>query len=195
DVTHTWISDLLLQVFAPNGNNSRLVAGVCNVPGGVANLNKTFSDNAGTFDCSNSTTGTAQPVDPLNPLGDNTVDGTWQIAVADFAPQDTGTFNSWSIELCSTTFVPLSNNSVDLSSRFTLYPNPAKDSFQIGSSAFTTGESRLTIYDLSGRAILSREMDNNALQTVELGATFVQGLYIVELETQEGKSSTKLLVE
>jgi serine protease len=72
DIKHTYIGDLTVTVFAPDGASAVLH----NKTGGSANdLNQTYSLNAGTRDAA----------------------GTWKLKVTDTAGADTGFIDSWSI--------------------------------------------------------------------------------------------------
>lgn len=76
----------------------------------------------------------------------------------------------------------LNNNS------FKIYPNPAKSSFFIESEH----KGNITIYDLSGKKILSK---NNLTGKNQINISLPKGIYLVEFEDQKSKAIKKLIVE
>ena len=77
---------------------------------------------------------------------------------------------------------------------FSLYPNPAKDSFTIKniSSEFLKS---ISLYDFSGKLLLSKSLENNQENTIYT-STLSSGMYVVSIETTNGnKYNSKLVVE
>lgn len=73
-------------------------------------------------------------------------------------------------------------------STFNLYPNPAKNSFFIESK----DSGNVSIYDLSGKKILVK---NNLSGRNQIQINLPKGIYIVEFESQNSKSTKKLVVQ
>lgn len=71
---------------------------------------------------------------------------------------------------------------------FSIYPNPAKNSFQIESVENGT----VKIFDLNGKLIHS-EQKNSAVKQIQI--RFPKGVYLVEFETGKTKSTQKLIVK
>lgn len=77
----------------------------------------------------------------------------------------------------------------DLNSKlFQIYPNPAKDFFQIES----TEKGLVRIYDLNGKLIQKEQMNSTNHQ---LNIQLPKGVYLVEFETKNSKSTQKLIVK
>jgi M6 family metalloprotease-like protein len=82
NVTHTYIGDLRIELFAPSGR-SAVVHG--QLGGSADNLDVSYDSGS--------------PLSPLAGLVGQGMQGTWTLRVADLAPQDTGTLNRWSLEI------------------------------------------------------------------------------------------------
>ncbi|WP_395067375.1 PQQ-dependent sugar dehydrogenase [Flavobacterium sp.] len=77
---------------------------------------------------------------------------------------------------------------------FSLYPNPAKDVFSIKTST-TDFATNVEVHDLSGKLLLSRKLENSQENTIAI-ASLSSGIYLVWIETSNGKSyNTKLVIE
>lgn len=99
DITHTWDSDLTATLFAPDGTPVELFS---NVGGSGDNFSATvLDDEAATSITSGSApfTGVFQPEGSLAAFNDMDAVGTWTLEISDNAKGDSGTLNSWSIEI------------------------------------------------------------------------------------------------
>lgn len=101
DITHSWISDLQLQLQSPKGTNVILAHQPCN---NEDNLFLSFGDNGEKHDnipCPPADGGLYAPLNPLTPFtGENGI-GTWQFIVVDGVNDDGGSLNGWKLEVCS----------------------------------------------------------------------------------------------
>jgi 1,4-alpha-glucan branching enzyme len=80
----------------------------------------------------------------------------------------------------------LANSSFDLANDFTLYPNPANDTFSVSSDADS-----IVIFSITGQRIL--ELKNSLANTAINISNLKSGIYLVQI-TKENKSiSTKLI--
>lgn len=81
---------------------------------------------------------------------------------------------------------PVNLSKIPATNQFTIYPNPANQSFQISASE---NIDRTNIYDLSGKLILHVENENSiSIESLQAG------IYLVELVHQSTKSFHKLCV-
>ncbi|MFZ5829036.1 MAG: S8 family serine peptidase [Planctomycetota bacterium] len=97
DITHTWLSDLTVELMAPDGTRFKLIefAG-----GSGDNFTGTIlDDEASAFvgDGSAPFSGRFRPQVPLSTLDGKSITGTWTLLVTDSALADQGTLNSWGI--------------------------------------------------------------------------------------------------
>ena len=83
DLRHTYVGDLDVKLIAPNGTEVKLHA-----RGG-----RNAQDLVGTFGAD------LRAIDDLKSLVGVDVKGAWQLKVVDLAGQDTGTLNTWSLDL------------------------------------------------------------------------------------------------
>lgn len=77
---------------------------------------------------------------------------------------------------------------------FSLYPNPANDTFSIKSSTAILA-TNVEVHDLSGKLLLTKKLENLQENTIAI-ASLSSGIYLVSIETSNGKNyNTKLVVE
>jgi subtilisin-like proprotein convertase family protein len=99
DIRHTYTSDLMLVLTAPNGATSIMAA----AQGGSGNNFSfaLFDDEATTPVGSGAApfTGAWQPDTPLSLLDGQPVQGEWKLEVTDFADGDTGALDGWKLQL------------------------------------------------------------------------------------------------
>lgn len=77
---------------------------------------------------------------------------------------------------------------------FSLYPNPANDTFSIKTST-TVLATNIELHDLSGKLLLTKKLGNSQENTVGI-STISSGIYLVSIETSNGKNyNTKLVIE
>jgi subtilisin-like proprotein convertase family protein len=191
DVTHPYIGDMLIQVQNPQGEISVLWSNDCV---NQDDIRVTFNDNAPAVNCATTTVGPFSPSTPLADLTGSPINGDWIVAMADFGAGDVGAFNSWAVEVCTTTVTALNNPDVDLF-RFSLSPNPNNGVFNLDFSTHITGDKSLKLYDLQGKLILERKLNDSASNSIDISNTVANGLYLLEIETNQGKQTKKLIIE
>jgi M6 family metalloprotease-like protein len=81
-ITHTYIGDLRIELVAPSGRSVVLHG---QLGEGADNIDTTYDS--------------ATPLSALAGLVGQGMEGSWTLRVADLAPQDVGTLNSWSLEI------------------------------------------------------------------------------------------------
>ena len=102
DISHTYDSDLVIQLVSPTG----ITVTLSNRHGdfGQGYVVTTF-DDAATTPIGNGTppyNGSFQPDQPLAVLNGQIISGTWKLFVADAAQLDTGTIRNWSLNIAPT---------------------------------------------------------------------------------------------
>ncbi len=79
-------------------------------------------------------------------------------------------------------------------SGFSLYPNPAKGLFTIKSSDENLA-TKIDLFDLTGKLLLTKKLENSPENTIATNS-LSKGMYLVTLETKNGRSyTTKLIIE
>ena len=192
NVSHTYVGDLLVRLFAPDLTtyvNLKYVDN-CNAD----NFNATFQDGAGAMTCTNNATGTFAPYESLmDGFGGMDRSGTWYLVVGDAYVGDTGTLNSWSLEFCTQEAV-LENAAFDTND-FVLYPNPNNGSFSLQLTA-VSDKVAVNVYDMRGRLILNKQVQANGLVNEAIELTNAQaGIYLVTIEDGARKVTKKIVVE
>jgi subtilisin-like proprotein convertase family protein len=103
-ITHTWIGDLFISVEHPDGTVVTLWDRACSLND---NMDVLMDDAGAVVVCATPTVGTYTPVsaggDPLDALNGKSAFGDWMLFVSDGAGGDTGTLDTWTIEIGSGT--------------------------------------------------------------------------------------------
>ena len=190
DVTHTYISDLLVRIVHPDGATFVDVwSGDC---GSNDNFDVTFDDTAGSLTCASPTTGTYAPTNPLSTFNGLDAQGDWTILIGDFFAQDTGNLNDWSIEICSEQ--ALSVTDFELSD-LRVYPNPNNGSFNVGFSPKSGQDISIEVYDIRGRAIYSKTYGSVSRfdEVIQLNNAD-SGVYLLSIADGSQKVTKKIVV-
>jgi subtilisin-like proprotein convertase family protein len=103
NLTHTFDSDLVITLTAPNGQQVQL--SFRNGLDGHNYTNTTFDDSASiSIDLGSAPfTGTFRPDSPLAEFNGGAPNGTWTLSIDDVAALDTGTLLNWSLQLTTGT--------------------------------------------------------------------------------------------
>jgi subtilisin-like proprotein convertase family protein len=192
NVTHSFPQDLGIAINSP-GNATQVVVwnGAC---AGNDNFNVTLSDGSPVFTCVANMTGTFAPSSPLAAFNGGNASGTWSLLTADFANTDSGTINSWFIEVCAQTLT-LSAEDFGLD-QFVLYPNPGNGNFNIRFNSASSNEIGIVVHDIRGREIFSRNYQNTGTFEQNVQLTSVQsGVYLVTVKDGNRKEVKKLIIE
>jgi len=101
-VTHTYDGDVLLTLIGPNG--TRVTLANHRGSGGDNFTNTVFDDQAATPIASGTApfTGSYRPDTALSALNGIAANGSWKLEAQDTASGDTGTLQSWSVTLTTT---------------------------------------------------------------------------------------------
>ncbi len=103
NLDHTYVSDLDINLIGPNGVSVSLASAIC---GDCDNFINTVFDDEATTSIQNTVegdepfTGSFAPNQTLTLFDGIMSAGDWTLEIDDVFPEDGGTFNNWSIELC-----------------------------------------------------------------------------------------------
>ncbi len=192
-ISHTWVRDLIVTLISPAGTQVRLVNRPC-TNAALNNIQATFDDNGDALICANNPAvgGTVIPFDALSGLlGENTA-GTWTLRVNDQANQDGGTINTWSIAVCSTQELGVSQHEL---ADFSIYPNPNSGEFHIR-FAPQPGDVRVRVHDMRGREIFVHHYNASGVfeQTIGLKEASA-GIYMVTVENGASQTTRKIVIQ
>ncbi|SCY24922.1 zinc-dependent metalloprotease [Flavobacterium caeni] len=198
NATHSNLQNLTIAVIRPNGGTLYpLFQQQCT---GTANMNVTFDAQGSTFDCFNLNSGSSVKT-PVGDLGsaafiNQNPTGNWQFGFRDtVAGPDSGTINSFSLEVCTAQLQPLGTQQFAFEN-FALYPNPNNGSFKVQFDATAGNQVDILVHDISGRAIFERAYNNTGLFAEEIQLTNAQaGVYMVTVSNGNQKIVKKIVVE
>lgn len=194
NATHSNLQNLSFAVIRPGGALYQYYNQQCS---GTANMNTTFDAQGLTFDCFNLNTNSAvkTPVGDLSTFNGFNPNGNWQFGFRDtVAGADSGTINSFWLEVCTQTLVPLATQQFAFNN-FALYPNPNNGSFKV---QFDSADSKVNIavHDISGRRIFDKAYTNSGLFSEEIQLHNAQaGVYLVTVSNGESKMVKRIVVE
>jgi len=99
DITHSYISDLLIKLVSPSGTEVILLDGIC---GGSDNMYLGIEDNTlGSFNCPPTDSLVYSPIELLSSFINEEANGDWTLSIQDQYNYDGGTFNGWSLNICT----------------------------------------------------------------------------------------------
>ena len=148
-LTHTYDGDLIISLASPAGASITLI----NQRGGSGNdfVNTVLDDEAATAIANGTApfTGSYRPDEALSVFDAEALAGTWTLNVADIASTDTGTLNSWALDIR-----PLA---------YTCTPYNAAPSVQLSAANYSVAEG-------AGSATITATL--NATSTAEVTVTY-----------------------
>jgi subtilisin-like proprotein convertase family protein len=190
--THTYFWDLVARVTHPDGTSARTLNRNCNQVS--TGFNILFNDGAPAIVCSANATGTYAPADPLAVFNGKPSNGNWSLIVNDFWGGDTGTINSWSMEICSqvTTLVTPDFGLAE----FSVFPNPSNGAFTVQFNSDSTNDVQISVHDIRGRNIFTNRYNNTGIfvQNIEL-AKVQAGVYLVTVQDGDKKDVRRIIVK
>ncbi|MFK5959453.1 MAG: proprotein convertase P-domain-containing protein [Lutibacter sp.] len=168
NISHTYIQDLVISVIAPDATEIVLFDRECN---GENDISATYDDAAAaTITCDTPVTGTNIPTNLLSGFNGKSSLGDWTLKVLDYYNVDTGTINSWSIEICQTQTI---TNSTFTNSPITVGANGSYTLIQAETEATSVGSiASEQVYMLAVLPTVGEVRLNNVALT--LGETFTQ---------------------
>ncbi|WP_282134691.1 reprolysin-like metallopeptidase [Seonamhaeicola maritimus] len=194
DITHTYKGDLQIAILSPESTQINLITpGLCS----TGSLVVKFDDDGTSLDCANTEGNEVyKPENPLSVFNGEDPFGKWLLGVVDLASGDTGTLNSWFVELCTTT-VSLSNSDFyGFEKSLKVFPNPNKGEFTIKFNNATKSNIDLEVYDLRGRIIYSQKYQNVTSFDESINLNNIQsGMYILNLSDGLRQSTKKIIIE
>jgi len=197
NITHTYLSDVQTDISSPQNPTTfvKLFNRSCGNTNGTLNLR--FSDGAAAINCTGGTTlQTVVPGESLTSFNGQNPQGNWTFRVYDNYTGDTGTINSWSIEVCTQTFA-LSTPSNQFAD-FAVYPNPSNGNFNIQFTSHSSNGNgvKVLVHDMRGRVILENNFENSTTfnQNIQLNNAQA-GVYLLTVTDGDIKETKKIVVE
>ena len=192
DVTHTYVGDLQFLLQSPTG--TQVIAYAANTCGGNDNLDIILFDSAPTIACATPTVGDAKTANPFSGFDGEGLNGQWILGVVDGAGGDTGTVNSWTLTVCTTTETALSTSEFELEN-FMVYPNPTSGKFNVKFN--TLDDSEVKLFDIRGRSIYQEQFEakggkfNEQLNFSDLS----KGIYVLNITSGDKNYVKKIVID
>jgi len=191
ELTHNRLKDLDIELESPDGEIVQLWSKtLCDSEG----MDISFVDGAQELpdsNCGSLISGVFEPVELLNAFKDGNTDGDWTLRVTDFVSSNTGTIDSWSIEIC--TAITLNNQEFSTDS-FTLHPNPAHNNVKI---LFETPgyENLISLYTVNGRLVNTQNVSNSkSIYNLDI-SNLSPGIYFVKVNQNNTETVKKLIIK
>lgn len=196
NITHSYLSDVQTDISSPQNPTTfvKLYNRSCGNTNGTLNLK--FSDGGAAINCTagGATQQTVAPSASLAAFNGQNPQGTWTFRVYDNFAEDTGTINSWGIEICTQT-IQLNTNENQLTD-FVIYPNPNKGSFTIQFDNISSNEIKVNVYDMRGRTIFENKYSNQVTFNENIQLDNAQaGVYLVTVSDGNQKLVKRLVIE
>lgn len=192
NASHTNVGDLIFKLRSPQNTEVLFWDRQC---GNRDNINVTYNDDGSNLVCASPTRGTYKPVESLSAFTGQDPRGTWQLEFSDNQGADTGTLNSWSMDMCYFIFTPAATAAFGLKD-FKLYPNPNKGNFTVEFTSASQSPVVLDVYDMRGRQVYNRSYANTGFvsNNINLG-NMQQGVYLVTVQDGSRKETRKIVIE
>lgn len=195
NLTHTYLSDVQFDISSPSNPTTfvKLYNRSCGATNGTLNLK--FSDGAVGINCTGGATlQTVAPSEVLSAFSGQNPNGNWNFRVYDNYGGDTGTINSWGIELCTQTI--LANDTFSGLENFSIYPNPNNGNFNIKFNSQSSNNIEVIVHDIRGRQVYNKSFNSDSVfnQNIQLN-NVESGIYIVTVKDGERKENKKIVIE
>lgn len=193
NMTHTWIGDTVGTLKSPTGTTVTLFSRPCDNGSANNNIVATFDDSGANPICPG-ISGTVKPVSALSAFNGQTSAGTWTLTINDQVNADSGTLNSWSLNICKIDPV-LSNPEFEFSD-LRVYPNPNKGNFNIEFNSESDKDIQVNVFDLSGREITTQTYKATGIFKQNINLNNAQsGIYLVTITDGTKKAVKRIVIE
>ncbi|GGZ83980.1 zinc-dependent metalloprotease [Algibacter mikhailovii] len=196
NVSHSYIGDLEIALLSPS--NTQVLLKNHKDCSNEMNMVSVYDDDALPYNCLNSSTnvGFRSSNDLLALVNDENTSGHWTIQLGDFEPGDAGTLNSWFVEICQTSEIPLSTEPSLEPAAFALFPNPNTGTFNIKLYNPAENDISIDVYDLRGRLVYRNVYQGITDFDERIILNQVQsGLYILKASYGTGQVTRKIIVQ
>lgn len=191
DISHTWISDLLIELEHPSGMQAVVFSRNCD---SEVDIDITFDDEASSgIVCGNPTVGTFQsggtPLSNFDGLGSA---GTWLIRIFDYYDFDAGTLNDYSLEICSLSTASVADETLN---DLQIYPNPNNGSFTVGVTPKSGQDISIEMYDIRGRLMYADKYSSTTRFEEVIVLNHVQsGVYLLQISDGSQSITKKIII-
>lgn len=190
--THTYLSDVQIEVVNPQGTAVKLFERSCGSLSRSLVLN--YDDLGAPLDCGVTIAQTALPFELLSTFNGLSPQGNWTLRARDLDQNDVGTVNSASITICTKTYT-LATPDFEINN-FVVYPNPNKGDFNVQFMSTSSNGVKVLVHDLLGRKLFENKFESNSNFNENIQLKNIQpGLYLLTVIDGSRKEVRKIVIE
>ncbi|HTG66131.1 MAG TPA: zinc-dependent metalloprotease family protein [Flavobacterium sp.] len=191
DVTHSYFSDVQMELVSPEGTVVKLFYNGCGTTDGRLLLN--YDDAGGDLSCGNTVLQTVAPLGFLGNFNGENPQGTWTLRIRDIFTSDTGILNAASVSICTQDFtlVPFEeiNDDLIVSSEYN------DGNFNVKYISTSSNPIEVLVYNVSGRRIFDKKYVNNGGFNENIKLLVQSGVYFVHLIDGGIKKTAKIIIK
>ena len=195
DITHTYIQDMTYYLEGPANIGSPIITLFDQPCGNNDDINCTLDDSGVNFVCNASApaiSGVVKPEELLSNFNGLNSFGTWYLRVVDPFNGDGGSINAVTLYFCDLE-PSLSIQSNDLSSKVSVFPNPANNRLYVNLDQNLVNETHYKLYDLQGRLVISKKSATSESNiNIE---NLVEGIYLLSIENGTDRTTKKIIIK
>ncbi|PKQ45905.1 zinc-dependent metalloprotease [Confluentibacter flavum] len=196
NISHTYVEDLVVTVTHPNGTAaSKLWNRNCS---SQSNIVMTFEDWTNNINCNSTGAGnTYAPTELLDVFNGLDAAGGWKINVKDLGIGDSGTLNSWSLDICTQTDTLTNPFIEETIIGIKVFPNPNNGNFWVAFNSETNNDVTMALFDIRGRLVFSSVHANlGGVFREEIKPMGLQsGMYVLTVNDGNIATKQKIIIE
>lgn len=132
---------------------------------------------------------------PLSAFLETDPTGTWTLSIYDGVEGNTGTLQSWGLNLIYIEEASAVGDGFENEPDFVLYPNPASDKVSLQSIILNQQFAVVEIYDLNGRKLLEKHLPAGS-ESVEMDVSSLPGgVYFCRLICENQSTTQKIIIK
>lgn len=194
DITHTYFSDIQMDLVSPQGTIVKLLYSVCGSTNGRLNL--IYDDAGDELACGDSALQTVVPLGVLSDFNGENPQGTWTLRIRDVYTNDSGVLNAASVSICTQNYklIPYGDASNDL-----IVSSASNDgNFNVQYiSTSANKELEVFVYDFAGKRLFDEKYPNNGgfNKNIQMPHKPQSGVYFVVLLDGSVKKTAKMIIK
>lgn len=195
NLVHTALSHLTVTLEGPESIGSPRVVLFNESCDDKKSINAIFNDAGNDLVCLDATVsvvGTVKPFASLSSLNGLAAAGVWKLIADDRQAGNGGRIMGVTLSFCDVQPSPTLGVSQNKALNVAVYPNPTKGILNIDLADKNSDKAILSLYDIQGRQILSKET-NNSQETLNI-ENLSNGIYMLSIENGSLKTTKKVVL-